>query len=70
MPAAKVPRKPISRLLLHQLVAVSRAFITPMTAIVATEKIAAQAAYVEARKTATSAVVAARQAYRKAGGAD
>ncbi|HTI68224.1 MAG TPA: hypothetical protein VL460_11825 [Caulobacteraceae bacterium] len=30
----------------------------------------AQAAYVDARKAATAAVVAARQAYRKAGGAD
>jgi hypothetical protein len=34
------------------------------------EKAAAQAAYVEGRKAATAAVVAARQAYRKAGGED
>ena len=34
------------------------------------EKAAAQAAYVEGRKAATAAVVAARQDYRKAGGDD
>jgi hypothetical protein len=34
------------------------------------QRAAAQAAYVEGRKTATAAVVQARQAYRKAGGTD
>ena len=34
------------------------------------ERRSAQAAYVEARKAATAKIVAARQAYRKAGGAD